>query len=434
MLHRLPILVASLRADVDGRALFTFAPVSTAPLLGEASVGSSPARYTILGYRQTEKPASKGGRANANYFRIRHKAMRAFGRSFAGQPFITDHDWGDVRARGGTIVKAWTAAPSDASDELAVYMDVVANVDWARDGLADGTVDRFSIGAIGYGDVMCTVHGGPVFGDCWCWPGRIVVDEKGVERLVEWEHEEAEGVELSAVNVPAVDGTGIVEQLEQLELEDFDAAPIAAALEQLGALCGRPPNITAIRELAAGRRAPTSPAAPDPAAPDPAELVELRRQLAATNRELEVSRAREREAVEASERLHAETAIEQLRGARSLTDVAIERLRAIASTGRAAFDAALAIAAETAPRLITAASAPLQRARLQSDAEPAIAPGGDARAEVDAYEQHMHNPELHRLMKRCGVTAAQVRKHGSSIVNVVPELKDKIQETAARGA
>ena len=46
-------------------------------VLEDAGAELEPHHYTLLGYRQTEKPACKGGRPNANFFRIRHKAMRA---------------------------------------------------------------------------------------------------------------------------------------------------------------------------------------------------------------------------------------------------------------------------------------------------------------------------------------------------------------------
>jgi hypothetical protein len=38
------------------------------------------------------------------------------------------------------------------------------------------------------------------------------------------------------------------------------------------------------------------------------------------------------------------------------------------------------------------------------------------------------------MMKACKVTAQNVREHGTAVVNVVPELREKIAETTARGA
>jgi hypothetical protein len=78
----------------------------------------APTEYSILGYRQTEQPAAKGGKANENGFRFRHKAMRAIARSARGQPFITGHNWGDVRARGGTMIDGWADLPEISTREV----------------------------------------------------------------------------------------------------------------------------------------------------------------------------------------------------------------------------------------------------------------------------------------------------------------------------
>lgn len=468
MLHRLPLIVASLTAKMpDGRAALALGPIQFAA----SSRDDEPTSFTLLGYRQTEKPACKGGRcANSNFFRFRHKRMRAIARTFKGQPFLTGHDWGDVRARGGTIRDAWAEAPHDAVDELAFFASVLASEQWAIEGLANGTIDRFSIGAVGRGEITCTVHGTPVWTDCFCWPGYRATGEDGEELLVEWEYEDAQGVEISAVNVPAVDGTGITEA-EATEVEP-SAPPIAAALEQLGELCGHAPDLAAIAELARGSRpvavqvaaaapiehetervaAASGASADDVAAvaaamqtlgltreetaracdalslvaaasspPIAAEVAALRAQLDAANRELE--------------RHHHETAIERLRATHQVADAAIDRLRSFAVTaGRAAFDAAVALVAETAPRALALGAAPFQRATLQSDAPPAAAPGAQGAAlELDAYEQHKSNPHLPRMMKLAGLSVEDVRKHGAVKFAVVPNLRELAEATERRG-
>jgi hypothetical protein len=82
------------------------APGAEVQAAAEPSASGVPVtEYSIMGYRQTEKPASQGGRANENGFRFRHKALRAIARTARNQPFITGHNWGDVRARGGTILE-----------------------------------------------------------------------------------------------------------------------------------------------------------------------------------------------------------------------------------------------------------------------------------------------------------------------------------------
>jgi len=447
----------------DGRAAIAFAPNRHISL--EDTASDEPKVFTAIGFRQTAEPACRGGKPNANFFRFRHKRMRAIARTFRGQPFITGHDWGDARARGGTLIDAWAEPPPDALDELAFYAKVKATADWAIRGLGDGTIDRFSIGALGIGEITCTVHGTPVWTECWCWPGYLA--EAG---LVEWEYEDAKGVEWSAVNVPAVDGTMI---LDEDELEALsDDVPLEAELEQLRLVCGRawdPGAIAALVATVGGapkggfpRTVPAITMSPCPTAPaqgsnqmDRALLCKtLGLPATATDEEIlahiaqqgtnaaqapvlqaqlaELAADRDRVAASA----HVESEITRLRASRQVGDQVVTTLRATASGpgGRAAFDTSLKLVEASAPPALVAGAAPHQRVALQSDARPALAPGAvDAGEEPDAYEQNKGNPHLSRFMKRCGLTAEQVRKHGTATVNVVPELAKLVDATARRG-
>jgi hypothetical protein len=451
----------------DGAALFAAIP----SLIVAEAAAAAPERkqYSVLGYRQTDKPAAAGGKANANGFRFRHKAMRAIARTFRGQPFVTGHNWGDVRARGGTIVDAYAEPPADGPDELGFFYRLEVIADWALRGFEDGTIDRFSMGARGEGEITCTIHGSPVWTDCWCWP---LMEIDGV--IAEWEYESARGLELSAVNVPAVDGTAV---LDELDLDDKEhAAAFERDLEQLAAVCGRRwrpdaiaslvaqlggapkggfpragvvPTMTACTTASRGSdqmdRALICKSLGLPATATDEDILARMTQQGTEAGQAEVLRAqladltRDRDRV--SDNAHVEAEITRLRAERQVSDEVVASLRATAAKpgGRAAFDSTLAIVQASAPRI---GAAPVVRATLQSDAKPALVPGAApgssvtaaGAVEIDAYDANKDNPELHPLMKRCQLTAEQVRKHGSRTFNVVPGLRDLMAATELRGA
>jgi hypothetical protein len=73
------------------------------------------------------------------------------------------------------MIDGWADLPEDGdAGELGLFARVRAIADWAIEGFANGTIDRFSIGAIPQGEVTCTVHDCPVWTDCYCWPGMEV--------------------------------------------------------------------------------------------------------------------------------------------------------------------------------------------------------------------------------------------------------------------
>ena len=142
---------------------------------------------------------------NRNFVRIKPSILAKLARSFVGVPFLRDHDKKSIGARGGTVVASELVEESGVA---AFQMTIRAIKPWAVEGVLDGTIDRFSIGFVPTGDVLCSAHKTPIFTKCSCWPGdKIRLDD--TEHLVEFIVTAAEGVETSAVNVPAVVGTGI---------------------------------------------------------------------------------------------------------------------------------------------------------------------------------------------------------------------------------
>lgn len=412
--------------------------------------------FRALGYRQTKLNAAQGGKPNHNCFRFRNEGMRALARSFRGKTFIGGHDWGDPRARGGDIVDAW-AEDIEKDLELGIFFDIVAKAPWALEGLKNGTIDRFSFGVIPNGEITCTIHEEPVWSseECWCWPGKEV-DGK----TCEFEFEDGEGVELSAVNVPAVDGTGIVEVSGANRPSDEEIAAFVA-------LCGRTHP-----RLQGGARVGGFSAAPVPitmavkddeprgALMDRALLCkQLGLPATATDEEIlakinanalaaaqasvlqtQLAEVSNREQTLAQERdaAHVESEITRLRASRAVSDQVVEKLRASAKTSRAAFDASLALVESSAPELVAAATggAPTTaRPVLQSDSKPTPNPGAPTDSledGPDAFEANRTNPNLGRFMKQAGISAEDVRKHGSRTFHVLPNLRELADATAAR--
>jgi hypothetical protein len=388
--------------------------------------------------------------------------MRALARSFRGKAFIGGHDWGDPKARGGDIVDAY-AEEIENDTEIAIFYDIVAKAPWAIEGLANGTIDRFSLGVDPKGEITCTVHDVPVWStdDCWCWPGQTVED--GL--VAEWEFEDGEGLELSAVNVPAVEGTGIVEASA-----DADAGSYAA----LAALCGRE-SVRARNALGGGskggarvggfRREPApitmavSNDSPRGALMDRALLCQKLGLPATATDEQILARSREnataaaqagvlqtqlaevanREQQLAAERdaAHVESEITRLRASRAVSDGRREapRDREVEPLGVRRVARARRELGAGARRLgdgwrgdhgAPGCSRTASRRRTRASQSTSLEDG------PDAFEANRTNPNLGKLMKLAGVTAEDVRKHGSRSFNVLPNLRELADATAAR--
>jgi hypothetical protein len=169
---------------------------------------------SIRGGKHVELAASavtfrqRDGSPNANFLRHKPSRLGALAESFKKMPLLVDHAKWAQRSRIGTITKSELAdLPHEWSgfrQQLHVVKpDAVISV-------LDGTLDRFSIGWRPTGPVLCTVHKTDIRSrnSCRCWPGdRVELD--GKEQITEYEYQSAEGVETSAVNVPAVSGTKI---------------------------------------------------------------------------------------------------------------------------------------------------------------------------------------------------------------------------------
>jgi len=147
---------------------------------------------------------------NANHYRFREEDLPSFSASYANQPFLRNHDTGDIGSRDGTI----RSSRLDGQDFVqGIELTTAAGMK----SLAEGQIDRFSIGWY-FSAITCGICGANWF-DCQHDPGRSYTgDNDENPRVCEIIFENPTGKETSAVNAPAVDGTGILAQLcEQKE-------------------------------------------------------------------------------------------------------------------------------------------------------------------------------------------------------------------------
>ncbi|MFN8468268.1 MAG: hypothetical protein U0X20_22100 [Caldilineaceae bacterium] len=155
---------------------------------------------------------------NWNYVRFRPEELAAFAASFVGAPFLRNHNLQDIAARDGIVT-----ACSMQGDAMHARVKLTTE-EGIRDFLA-GRIDRFSISWFKRGPTICSVCGCDWLGaECEHVPGRAyaVSRESGAQaagnRAVTCELVQVDpvGREVSAVNVPASSGTGLMsEQLEQ---------------------------------------------------------------------------------------------------------------------------------------------------------------------------------------------------------------------------
>ncbi len=143
------------------------------------------------------------GERNRKGFRIRDGAMTALGRSGKGTPFLRDHNWDDVAARGGVVLKSETRKTGEGAYQIVQTVRLTAPE--AVERALRGLMSSISMGAIPTGPVMCSACDAPIFTACWHCPFDVVAGADGEsDHVVEWIYMSAELVESSEVSVPAV--------------------------------------------------------------------------------------------------------------------------------------------------------------------------------------------------------------------------------------
>ncbi|MBI1294118.1 hypothetical protein GC175_04060 [bacterium] len=147
---------------------------------------------------------------NANHYAFRDDALGGFASSFAGQPFLRNHDVHDIDARDGTI-------DGSQLEGIDFVQSIRLTTRKGMQSFLEGQIDRFSIGWY-YDGVTCSVCNQDWFSyECSHWPGRKykLKGADGVENEITCEliFENPTGKETSAVNAPAVPGTRVLSEL-----------------------------------------------------------------------------------------------------------------------------------------------------------------------------------------------------------------------------
>lgn len=148
---------------------------------------------------------------NRNPYRFRDEELAAFAVSFEGQPFLRDHETSEIEAREGTIL-------SSHYDGKAFVQEIRLTTRRGMLDFVEGRIDRFSIGWF-YDDCICSICNSTYFSStCTHWAGAKYQTADG-EKTCELIFVNPVGKETSAVNVPAVEGTGITARLSEYKRE-----------------------------------------------------------------------------------------------------------------------------------------------------------------------------------------------------------------------
>lgn len=150
---------------------------------------------------------------NRNPYTFKDDDLQNFAASFEGMPFLRNHDTMNIEARDGTII--------DSTLEGQAFKQTIRLT--TRRGMTDfieGKIDRFSIGWF-YDDALCSICNETWFSStCNHWPGsKYKVGEAKTEKTCTLIFVNPTGKETSAVNTPAVEGTGITARLQEYKLE-----------------------------------------------------------------------------------------------------------------------------------------------------------------------------------------------------------------------
>ena len=157
---------------------------------------------------------------NVNFLRFRDADLPRLAASYAGMPFLRDHDQRRLEARGG-IVRA------SELDGKAFLQEIALTVPRDIEAFLNGQIDRFSI-SWNWTGITCSVCGSDwLRGDCMHWPGRKYKHNGQEGVLCELIFEQPTGREVSAVNVPAVAGTGVRGVLDRFAVGSWKRSRIA---------------------------------------------------------------------------------------------------------------------------------------------------------------------------------------------------------------
>ena len=84
---------------------------------------------------------------NANYYRFRSEDLPGLSASYANQPFLRNHDTGDIGSRDGTI-------RASKLEGVNFVQEIELTTERGMKSFVEGQIDRFSIGWY-YNEVTC---------------------------------------------------------------------------------------------------------------------------------------------------------------------------------------------------------------------------------------------------------------------------------------
>jgi len=173
-------------------------------LLADAMAGKLVKLELVVdAYVQSEK-------ANRNAVRFADKKLAKIALSFVGAPVLRDHAHGSMAARAGTIV-ASELVQTGKDSRFRQTLQLTAP--WAVEMALRGNFDRFSIGWDPTGPIECSICG-EAMTDCYFFMLAGCDHQPGQEydgATAQMVYTSADGVETSAVVVPAVPEVGVVE-------------------------------------------------------------------------------------------------------------------------------------------------------------------------------------------------------------------------------
>lgn len=142
---------------------------------------------------------------NHNHLNFYDHDLPRLAKSFEGKPFLRDHNEHSIEARDGTI-------RDSVLDNGEIKQTIRLTTRKGMLAYIEGQIDRFSIGWY-YDSVNCSICNADWM-ECSHMPGRTYEGRQAELMFVN-----PTGKETSAVNAPAVDGTGLLSILSAYKLE-----------------------------------------------------------------------------------------------------------------------------------------------------------------------------------------------------------------------
>jgi hypothetical protein len=189
---------------VKGGAKLELAENEREQLLADALAGKF-VQLTIDAIVYVQKP----NEPNRHYTRVRDGRRSSFAASFAGLPYMRDHEHNNALARGGRIVDSKAEDLDGGGWHIRQELELTAP--WAVEAALRGLIDRFSISYESTGDMVCSICGEPMIRG-WFSVWTECEHDFGAEYdgvVCQLEVTDAVGLETSSVSVPAVLGTDV---------------------------------------------------------------------------------------------------------------------------------------------------------------------------------------------------------------------------------